>query len=289
MGKVLSVFFCLMIGWLGANDEAAIRKSVESYMEAYEKGDAKGVAKHWSEDARYVHPLTGEEIVGRKAIEEEFKALFANGGKFKLAIEIESIAFPESNKAIEIGRAKVTRLGEESEESAYTAIYVKQNGKWLLQSVEEIDQVAAPTHFDQLKELAWMIGEWVDKDGALSLNTTCTWDKYQNFITHRLTASYEGREEFEARLIIGWDPHLEKIRSWMFDSDGGFGEGFWAQEGDEWIVQLGSTLSDGKRASQVNIYRPVDENTFTWQSVSREIDGEILPNIAETTIVRRGG
>jgi hypothetical protein len=32
--------------------------------------------------------------------------------------------------------------------------------------------------------------------------------------------------------------------------------------------------------------KPVDNNSFTWQTIERTADGELLPNIDEIVIVR---
>jgi hypothetical protein len=37
--------------------------------------------------------------------------------------------------------------------------------------------------------------------------------------------------------IIGWDPDRQQIRSWIFDSNGGFGESTWANDGEHWLIQ----------------------------------------------------
>jgi hypothetical protein len=46
-------------------------------------------------------------------------------------------------------------------------------------------------------------------------------------------------------------------------------------------------LPDGRKASATNIYTIVDDNTFTWKSVSREVDGEFLPNVEEFKMLRK--
>jgi hypothetical protein len=86
--------------------------------------------------------------------------------------------------------------------------------------------------------------------------------------------------------IIGWDPVKNQIRSWVFDSDGGFGEGTWVHKDNRWIIQSTSTLADGGRASATNILTRIDDDTATWQSVNRSVDGELLPNVPEVPIVR---
>jgi hypothetical protein len=86
--------------------------------------------------------------------------------------------------------------------------------------------------------------------------------------------------------IIGWDPVAKQIRSWVFDSDGGFGQATWNKKEDQWFIQQKGVLADGRQASSVNIIRYVDENTCTIQSVNRTVDNELLPNVPEVRIAK---
>ena len=45
-------------------------------------------------------------------------------------------------------------------------------------------------------------------------------------------------------------------------------------------------LASGERASCVNVITYVDPDTLRWQSIAREIDGEVLPNVPEVTVAR---
>jgi hypothetical protein len=87
--------------------------------------------------------------------------------------------------------------------------------------------------------------------------------------------------------VIGWDPVKNQIRSWVFDSEGGFGEGTWVRKDNRWVIQSTSTLADGGRATATNIMTQVDNDTFTWQAVNRSVDGELLPNVDEVPIRRK--
>ena len=90
-----------------AADEAAIRKAAASYVEAFNKHDAKALADHWSPDAVYLNRTTGEEVVGRAAIAEQFTALFKEQPEVKLEVTVASIQFVSPNVAIEHGTAKI--------------------------------------------------------------------------------------------------------------------------------------------------------------------------------------
>jgi uncharacterized protein (TIGR02246 family) len=269
------------------SDEDAIRAAVESYVATFNRGDARALAALWSPEAVYTNPLSGQQVVGRAEIEKQFAAIFAEVKGIKLEAKTNSIQFVSPNVALEQGTAKVIRPDKTSEESEYTAVYVKRDGQWLLDRVTEEDVPVVPSHSEELKELKWMIGTWVDQDEQNRIETTCQWTKNQNFITRFFTVSVRDRIDMAGLQIVGWDPAAKQIRSWVFDSDGGFGEGVWRKKGNRWYVQSTGTLPDGRKSSSVNIITYVDDNTFTWQSVNREAGGEILPNVDEVVVVRQ--
>ena len=76
-----------------AEDEAAIRKNVDSYVAAYNKHDANALATFWSPDAVYLNPETGEEATGHDAIADQFKEVLANLGDDILTVDVKSIVF----------------------------------------------------------------------------------------------------------------------------------------------------------------------------------------------------
>jgi len=94
-------------------------------------------------------------------------------------------------------------------------------------------------------------------------------------------------DDLEGTQVIGWDAAAGTIRSWMFDSDGGFGEGTWSKKGDKWVVKFSQVLPDGRKASATNIYTLAGNDTFTWKSVGRKVGDEFLPNIDEVKMVRK--
>src|SRR4051794_28917830 len=111
-----------------ADDESAIRKADDAYVEAYNKHDAKAIAGMWSPEAVYVDPETGEQAVGREQIEKEFADTFANLKDSKLEVDAHSIKFLSPNVAIETGTARVLSPKGEPDESAYSALFVKRDG-----------------------------------------------------------------------------------------------------------------------------------------------------------------
>jgi uncharacterized protein (TIGR02246 family) len=273
-----------------ADDEAAIHASGAAFLAAYNARDAKKLAALWSPEAVYVDPLTGEETVGRDEIEKVFADAFADNKDVKLSVEDVSLEFVSPNVAIVRGTAHVTRPGEEPDDSEFTSVRVKQGGQWLIDRVSEIEkEKPLPSNYEHLKELEWMIGTWHDDDPrpSIDIQTDCEWTKNKNFLTRSFAVTIGNQVNKSGMQMIGWDPVEKKIHSWTFDSDGGFAEGTWAHKGNKWFVQNLGTLPDGAKTSSTNIVTVVDENSFKWESVSREIDGQLQPNVDPVMVVRK--
>jgi len=269
-------------------DEAAIRKLIDSYVEAFNKGDPAAMAGHFSEQGSYIDPLTGERLVGREAIAKSFALIFADSAKPKLSVTVDSLRLLNDNTAVEEGTAVVEAEDGERETSNYLAIHVKKNGKWSLESVREtILPEPEPDLSSPLDELAWMIGHWIDKSDDTSVHTVCDWTLNKTFLTRTFTVAIKGEPVMSGTQVVAWDPANERIRSWVFDSDGSFGDGVWTKQENRWLIRATNTLADGKKATAVQIITKIDDDSFTWQSIARQVDGEILPNIDPITVVRK--
>ncbi|MFM8582877.1 MAG: hypothetical protein ACKOFW_15460, partial [Planctomycetaceae bacterium] len=86
--------------------------------------------------------------------------------------------------------------------------------------------------------------------------------------------------------VIGWDPNAKQVRSWTFDGTGGFGEEVWSRLEETWTIRSKYTLPNGKKAGSINVLTRLDDNSFTWKSVNRDVDGEMQPDVDEFTVVR---
>jgi hypothetical protein len=138
-----------------------------------------------------------------------------------------------------------------------------------------------------LKELDWMVGKWVDQGDDTTITTTCSWRHDGKFLSRAFKITTSGEVTLEGTQVIGWDPIEGQIRSWTFDSAGGFGEGRWLRDGARWLVKTSFVLATGERASAINIITYVDQDTLLWESTNREVAGELQLSIAEVTVVRQ--
>lgn len=271
-----------------SSDEKAIRDKVKAYQTAFNEKKAAELASMWMEDAEYVNPVTGEEVNGRVAIQKHFEEKFQKSEVPKLSLHVDSITFPKPNQALEIGSAIIKKPDQSTIKIAYKVLYEKVKGEWLISEVREVEDAQAPSHYEHLKELEWLIGSWIDEDEDTTVTTTYEWDRYKNFLLQHFTVAVEGKFQVEGKQIIGWDPLQKKIRSWIFDSDGGFGEAKWSKKGSSWIAETTQILDDGRKASATHIFTPINTESYKWESVERDVDGELLPDIEPVTIVRKG-
>ena len=91
---------------------AEIEAAVQSYAGAFNARDAKTLANHWATEGVYINRATGEQVVGRDAIGQQFAAMFAEQDLPKLDLASNSIEFVSPNVALERGMATVTAADE---------------------------------------------------------------------------------------------------------------------------------------------------------------------------------
>ncbi len=266
--------------------EKAVLGSINTYLKAFNAGDARAVASLWDPEGEYLTP-SGAAVKGQEAIQASFEERFASGTKPQIAVDVRSIRFVTPEVAMEEGVARLSEDGGIPSYSAYTAILVKKDGKWLLNAIRETNiRDAATEHFVKLRQLEWLIGDWVDSDEETTVITKCEWTANRTFITRSFVVNVKGRDTMKGTQVIGWDPVAGRIRSWVFDSEGGFGEGTWSNKGNTWTVRAKGILPEGGIATATQVLTYVDEETFTWESKGRKINGEPISDVGPITIVR---
>lgn len=261
-----------------------VKGRLKAFTENFNQQDPAKLASLWSDDG--IYQIGDKTITGKAQIETYFKELFQTLGKASLESKFEEIELKDGKASID-AQARVTKANGEINKSYIEADLVNVDGKWLIQSLEQTVIQPAPTHFEHLKELSWLIGNWEDDDKTAKASSTYQWDYNKNFIIEKFSYSTPESEPLHVLQIIGWDPSNKRIRSWIFDSDGGFGRAFWVKEGNTWNASAAHILPDGRKSSSIHVYHQLDDNAYTYSSESREVDGVILPNSGPYKVVRK--
>jgi uncharacterized protein (TIGR02246 family) len=267
--------------------EAAIRATAEAFAKFFNKGDAKGVASLWTPNGS-VAEEDGTTYRGRAAIEEQYAALFKAHPTARMHIAISSIEFPTPTTAIEDGVAQVTtRDSAPPAASRYTVLHVLENGKWLMARVRE-SELPVASNYSHLQELGWLVGSWENKSDAVTARSSIRWVANKSFLQREYSVSRDGVVSASGIQVVGWDPRLEQIVSWTFDSSGGHGMSRWTATSEGWrLISVGMTF-DGTSTSSVDrlIRVPGDENVFGWRSAERKLGETKLPDVPETVFDR---
>jgi hypothetical protein len=157
---------------------------------------------------------------------------------------------------------------------------VREGGKWQMALVREW-----PNDNASLRDLEWLIGTWVAKRDEADVHTTYEWLWNKTFI--RVDFSIREKERtLSGFQIIGKDLASGQLRSWTFESEGGFGAASWTRDGKKWVLDAAGHLANGKIMTATNILTPLSADSFTWQSVDRTIDGEEVDDLPPVKVTR---
>jgi uncharacterized protein (TIGR02246 family) len=266
-------------------EQKAVADQANAFIAAFNKGDVKALTAMFAEDAEWVDD-GGNVLNGREEIAAHFKnAFLANKGR-TIDIDVESIRPLTGDVMLEKGTTTVVDPGGRTAVGSYTAVHVKKGDAWLTTQFTETGSPLAGNASRQLSELDWLVGTWKDNEEGIQATSTIEKALNDNFLTWTYSVVAPDGSESNGTQVIGWDPTLGKIRSWVFDSDGGFSEKVWTQDGRRWLLQTRSVLPDGGQGSEEQTLTYVDKNSFTWSSASRQLDGETLPNISTVKVIR---
>jgi uncharacterized protein (TIGR02246 family) len=261
-------------------EEAALRQLARDFIEALSQGDAKAVAAFWTSQGEYSGG-DGATLRGREAIEKAYQDFFAKNPRVGIKGAIDSIRFVSQDSAVAEGSARVTkgRAGMPVA-SRFSILYVRENGPWRMAILREWPDEGAA-----LGDLDWLIGTWTAKTPNGEVRTAYTWDENKKFIHVRFTIK-DKDNSVSGTQVLAKDPNSDGLRSWLFESDGGFGEATWSWDGKRWHIEARGTEADGAEITAENLLTPLDKDSFTWQSVNRQVGGEEQPDIPPVKVTR---
>jgi uncharacterized protein (TIGR02246 family) len=262
-------------------EEDAIRKDIEAYSVAYNKGDLQGIMSFWAQGAEYVDD-DGTVTRGKEAISALFKKSLAERKGKTLRVKVTSLRLLRPDLAMLDGTTELTGPDGDIDTDSFASVWTKTGERWQILSVRDLsdsDDDDSNPSANELRSLDWLVGDWVHQEKDSVIAISCRKTEKKSFLLIDQVVQLKGDTVLSLKQIIGWDPLRQEFRSWVFDSAGGFGEGEWTRQGNEWVVSAEGVRSDGRTASSTNTWRFIDANTFEWTSTDREIDGQPDPDM----------
>ena len=261
-----------------------MRQASAAYVTALNSGNFKAAAAFWSADGQFIDAL-GNAVSGRKLVGEVLPKRFTDGRPPKMTLTINSTRLITPDTASEDGTVEVAAGKDEpASRGLYNAVWVRQQGKWLIHSLRETSGAnMAPEQ--KLAELAWLIGRWQAETPDATFEVDCHWSPEHVFLIREITV-YAGDEVVDqVTQRIGLEPGGTRFKSWSFDSAGGLAEAIWEPGGSTWIVASRGTNSDGEATSAHNVYSDISADGYTLRS-SEAHEGTATPPTAEVRFKR---
>jgi uncharacterized protein (TIGR02246 family) len=288
--------------------EAAIRANVDAFVKAYNAGDAKAIAQLFTPEGQLIDE-NDHTTQGHDAIEHAFADVFKKSPQGRIEVDVKSVRLSGSALAVETGTTKVVDTpGADADVTHYTVVHMKSlDGKWQMAfahdtSVSTEENTASPSaavasqgpsdgaaksaNYEKLKPLSWMIGNWIDEGDDSIVISSCKWSDDKNFLLQNVEVRREGRDALTIRQRIGWDPIAGRIRAWIFDSNGGYGESYWSQFGTTWRIRKTGVRPDGTRSVANDMLIPTGKDAYIWRSDDRTAGAQKLPPL-EVKVVRK--
>ncbi|REJ74383.1 MAG: SgcJ/EcaC family oxidoreductase [Planctomycetota bacterium] len=269
------------------DEEKPFWDSAAAFLEAYRSGDAAAIGEMFTEDAEVLDEF-GERTVGRDAIVAMFQNVFDHSPDALIEeIQILSVRRISDTVALEEGIVVSSESADAPRfTSKYAALHLKGgDGKWRINTLKDFPREHASRQ-EQLRQLEWLLGDWVNQDDDTVVHTSCNWSEDGNYLLREFTVqTYEGLE-MNGVQRIGWDASRKKLRSWTFDSEGGFFTGLWTRQDDQWIVTSAGVTADGETTTGTAVYTVVDEEMIIWQHQGLIVGDEMRESSDPVTMVR---
>ena len=269
-------------------DKQAIEKLIKEQIKAFNDRDAAAIAANWIANGEYMRN-DGTPVRGRAAIEKGYADFFKTlKGKPTLEVKVDDLRFPSAVTAVsEVTLRLKNEAGDLISSSWRNTFLAKEEGQWKVAMVQEWDRDNSLD--DSLNDLDWLIGTWQMSTKDREVTTTYEWDETKTFIHGKYAIKENGKVTESGTQIFGKDNADGGIRSWVFQSDGGFGDGLWTRDGKKWTVDFGGVTANGKKVAATVIYMRLDANNFTWQSAEQTVDGQPIPDSLPIKVTKQKG
>jgi hypothetical protein len=201
-------------------------------------------------------------------------------------MEVTNVRTIGDSLAVEEGVRQITaNEGQASARLRYVAMRDKLGDSWPIASYREYADDPIPTAAEMLEPMAFLVGDWVDENPDGRTSISYRWSEDGNFLLGEFALSAGGMDAKSVQRI-GWDPVEGVIRSWTFDSDGGFSQGEWTPVETGWVSKTEATMPDGTTASATVTVTIKDQDHFLVRSSDRIVAGVEEPDF-EMLIARR--
>ena len=229
-------------------------------------------------------PVASSRLLAQ-ALEREAKAGAGTAaGKAipRTTLTTGSVRMVTPEMAIEDGSAELGAgsSGKPAVKGTYTAVWIRQQGKWLISSMREHGMSAAAAEAPAtLDDLSCFVGHWQAERGGNTVSVDCHWAPGKRFLLRDITVTQKDGTSQQINQRIGLVASTGTIRSWSFDVEGGTSEGNWARKGDDWVVALHGVRDDGAVTSGRATYSNISSDQYDFETTDASVDDQKQPAV----------
>ena len=265
-------------------DEQAIQDAAVKFVDAYNAKDAAAMTALFDPEAR-LEEADGTVVSGAESIREAFAAAFEAEPGAEISLDMKSLKLITADVAVEEGATEFYPDGETlTSRGRYLVVHQKKDGKWRMLSARSLEKEVL-TNYEYLRQLDWLVGDWIDEGANETVETTFRWDDERNFLLSDFQVKRGSEIVSKGTQRLGWDPQKKQIRGWIFDSQGGFANSRWLETEGAWSVTTTGVTSDGANSSETRTLIPGQDRVGVRIS-NRIVDGQPQGDI-EFLMVRR--
>ena len=171
----------------------------------------------------------------------------------------------------------------------FVALLARKGDAWKIAEIRDFPAPAASvTPYERLKELEWMVGEWVDESEDVQVNSTVRWGQGKAYLVRDYSVQIKGEPATSGLMIIAWDPQTQQIRSWIFNADGSRGDASWTcATNNQWVVKARGSTGDGQPTSATQVISLINKDAIRTSSADRIIGDEIASDLDDIIMVRK--
>jgi uncharacterized protein (TIGR02246 family) len=268
--------------------ENSVRETIAAYVATYNQKDAAKLAEFFTPDGTLID---SEHVAthGQEAIAQEFFDAFAERSTYTLQATVDRVRVITSDVAQAEGEARLVSPREATISNKFVVLLARQGAAWKIVEIREYPAPAESiTPYERLKELEWMVGEWVDESEDVQVTSTVRWGQAKAYLVREYSVHVKGEPSTSGLMIIAWDPQTDQIKSWIFNADGGHGEGTWTRAADnQWVVKAHGSTGDGRPTSATQVISLVNKDAIRTSSIDRIVGGEIARDLEDVIMVRK--
>jgi uncharacterized protein (TIGR02246 family) len=268
--------------------EKAVRETLVAYVDAYNKKDPARIIELFTDDGTLVDS-DNVATRGREAIAQEFTDAFAEPSTYTLDGKTERIRLITPDVAQAEGVSRLVSPKEATIANRFVALLARKGDAWKIAEIRDYPAPAASvTPYERLKELEWMVGEWVDESEDVQVNSTVRWGQSKAYLVRDYSVQIKGEPATSGLMIIAWDPQTQQIRSWIFNADGSRGDASWTRAtNNQWIVKAHGSTGDGQPTSATQVISLINKDAIRTSSTDRIIGDEIARDLDDIIMVRK--